>query len=49
MEPKFFLEGWVFAKPSFEKVVGSLPILPADGGLINGTTFGAKVVNVKWF
>ncbi len=46
MEPEFFGESGVRAEPGFEILVGGLPVLPVDGGAVNGAGIGAEVINI---
>lgn len=46
MEPEFFGDGGVGAEPGFEVLVGGLPVLPIDGGAVDGAGAGAEVVNI---
>ncbi len=48
MKPEFFLCGGMRAKPSFEILVGSLPVLPVGGSGFNSAGFGAEIINIKW-
>lgn len=47
VEPELFPSRWMGAEPGFEILVGGLPVFPLNSGGINGTGFGAKVVNVE--
>ena len=46
-EPKLFSYGRIGAEPRFEILIGGLPVFPLNSGGINGTGFGAKIVNVE--
>ena len=48
-KPELFAKSGAGAEPGFEVMVGGLPISPDDGGLIDGASSGAKVVNVERF
>ena len=46
MEPEFFFDSRIFAKPAFEVVVRSLPILPNGSGGFDGAGFGTEIINI---
>ena len=46
-EPEFFSSGWMGAEPRFEILVGGLPVFPLNSGGINGTGFGAEIVDIE--
>lgn len=47
VEPELFSDGRIGAEPRFEILVGGLPVFPLNSGGINGTGFGAKVVDIE--
>lgn len=47
MKPESFSYIGVGAEPRFEILVGGLPVFPLNSGGINGTGFGAKVVDIE--
>ena len=47
VEPELFFHGGARTEPRFEMAVGGLPVMPFDGGGIDGAGGGAEVVNVE--
>ena len=47
VEPEGFAWFRVGAEPFLEVAVGGLPVLPVDGGLVDGAAQSAEVVDVE--
>ena len=47
VEPESFSYSGVGAEPGFEILVGGLPVFPLNSSGINGTGFGAKIVDIE--
>ena len=47
VEPKLFSDGGIGAEPRFEILIGGLPVFPLNSSGINGTGFGAKIVDIE--